>query len=418
MVGLPARGKSYIARKVSGYLSWLGYRTRVFNVGAYRRQKLGPRQTHEFFDPANEESNRIRRELSLEALEDTLGWLRADGDIAIYDATNTTRKRRALVRERCDAAGVRVFYLESICNDPAIIAANVRETKLRSPDYANMDEALAVRDFETRIEHYASVYEPVDDDEGSYVKLIDVGRKVVANRVVGWLPSRLVSFLMNLHTARSTIWLTRHGESEFNVESRIGGDSGLTERGEVFARSLRDFLEPRLGLAPGVVVWTSTLRRSVDTAALLPWRSTRLRSLDEIDAGVCDGMTYRQINERMPEEYTARSTDKLRYRYPQGESYQDVIQRLDPVIIDLERQRAPLVVIGHLAVARALYAYLMQIPRERCPHLDLPLHTLLELTPTAYGVEERRHPLEPQPDPRRPSFAGLRSPLARDPDKP
>jgi len=418
MVGLPARGKSYVARKVAGYLSWLGSRTRVFNVGAYRRQRLGGRQTHEFFDPANQESRRVRRELALGVLDEMLGWLRTDGDVAIYDATNTTRDRRTVVRERCQAAGVRVVYVESICDDPSIIAANVRETKLRSPDYAGMDAESAVRDFETRIAHYARAYEPVADDEGSYVKLIDVGRKVVANRMVGWLASRLVSFLMNVHTARSTIWLTRHGESEFNVEGRIGGDSGLTERGELFARSVRDFLEARLGVTSTVSVWTSTMRRSIETSAFLPWRATRLRALDEIDAGVCDGMTYAQIAERMPEEYAARADDKLRYRYPRGESYQDIIQRLDPVIIDLERQRAPLVVIGHLAVTRTLYGYLMQIPRERCPHLDIPLHTMLELTPTAYGVEERRHPLEPQPDPRRPSFAGFRSPVAREPSEP
>jgi 6-phosphofructo-2-kinase/fructose-2,6-biphosphatase 2 len=33
MVGLPARGKSYTARRIERYLSWLGYRTGVFNVG-------------------------------------------------------------------------------------------------------------------------------------------------------------------------------------------------------------------------------------------------------------------------------------------------------------------------------------------------------------------------------------------------
>ena len=37
MVGLPARGKTFTARKLAGYLSWLGYPTRAFNVGAERR---------------------------------------------------------------------------------------------------------------------------------------------------------------------------------------------------------------------------------------------------------------------------------------------------------------------------------------------------------------------------------------------
>ena len=51
-------------------------------------------------------------------------------------------------------------------------------------------------------------------------------------------------------------------------------------------------------------------------------------------------MSYAQIQEHMPEEYAARKRDKFRYRYPRGESYEDVIQRLDPMIIELERSRS------------------------------------------------------------------------------
>uniref|UniRef100_A0A453IAX2 6-phosphofructo-2-kinase domain-containing protein n=1 Tax=Aegilops tauschii subsp. strangulata TaxID=200361 RepID=A0A453IAX2_AEGTS len=58
-------------------------------------------------------------------------------------------------------------------------------------------------------------------------------------------------------------------------------------------------------------------------------------------------MTYDEVKKNKPEEYESRRKDKLRYRYPRGESYLDVIQRLEPVIIELERQRAPVVVIAH-----------------------------------------------------------------------
>jgi broad specificity phosphatase PhoE len=139
-----------------------------------------------------------------------------------------------------------------------------------------------------------------------------------------------------------------------------------------------------------VVVWTSALRRTIETAETmgLPFRAWR--ALDEIDAGECDGMTYAEIAESMPGEYAARAADKFRYRYPRGESYQDVIQRLEPVIFELERERAPVVLIGHQAVLRALYAYLMDRPPSECPFVSIPLHTVLELEPTAYGCDERR----------------------------
>jgi broad specificity phosphatase PhoE len=40
-------------------------------------------------------------------------------------------------------------------------------------------------------------------------------------------------------------------------------------------------------------------------------------------------MTYETIERQMPAEFAARAADKLRYRYPRGESYIDVIQRLE-----------------------------------------------------------------------------------------
>ena len=37
MVGLPARGKSYITKKMTRYLNWLQHDTKIFNVGERRR---------------------------------------------------------------------------------------------------------------------------------------------------------------------------------------------------------------------------------------------------------------------------------------------------------------------------------------------------------------------------------------------
>ena len=41
MVGLPARGKSYITKKTARYLNWLQHDTRIFNVGERRRVVAG-----------------------------------------------------------------------------------------------------------------------------------------------------------------------------------------------------------------------------------------------------------------------------------------------------------------------------------------------------------------------------------------
>jgi broad specificity phosphatase PhoE/adenylylsulfate kinase-like enzyme len=401
MVGLPARGKTHIARRAARYLTWLGYKTRVFNVGNYRRERLGSQKDHSFFDHDNVEARAARRAVAMQCLDDLVTWMTTEGgEIAIYDATNSQIERRATVSERCRAAGMQVVFVESVCEDPSIIESNIRQTKLRMPDYAGMDPDAAVQDFRERIAHYAAVYQPVQESEGSFVRIIDVGRKLEIHRIQGYLASRLVYFLMNIHPIPRPIYLTRHGESLYNVEGRIGGDSGLAPRGEAFASRLARWFETKIPNEKELVVFTSTLVRTVDTARWLGRPTVEWRALDEIYAGDCDGMTYDEIREQHPGEFEARSHDKLNYRYPRGESYRDVIRRLEPVIVEIERERCPILVVGHQAVLRALYAYLMDKPPRDCPFLSMPLHTVIELTPTTYGCDEVRFELGPDTETR------------------
>ncbi|MFO0617027.1 MAG: 6-phosphofructo-2-kinase/fructose-2,6-bisphosphatase [Polyangiaceae bacterium] len=393
MVGLPARGKSYIARKLARFLRWLGHETRVFNVGEYRRTLVGSRKTHEFFDPTNADGLEARKRVALLALDDLIQWTQGEGQIGIYDATNSTRERRAMIRERCEAAGLKVAFIETICDDPVTIERRVRETKLRSPDYAALPEEDAVRDFLLRVSHYESVYQTVEDDEGRYVKMVDEGEKVVVHRIDGNILSRAVFFLMNLRTKPRSLYMVRHGESVFNVEDRIGGDSDLSPRGRAFAKSLAAFMETKREPGQPFSIWTSRLKRTIQTAEAIGGEARSFRQLDEIDAGVCDGMTYAEVKRRFPEEFAIRARDKLNYRYPRGESYTDLIQRLERVIIEIERHDAPILIVGHQGVLRALYAYVMDTPPKECPHLPMPLHTVIELIPNAYGCDERRYPL-------------------------
>jgi broad specificity phosphatase PhoE/predicted kinase len=397
MVGLPARGKTHMARRVERYLRWLGYRTGVFNVGNYRRERLGTQQPHSFFDPDNAEGRAARREVAMLALEDLLAWFAEGGEVGIYDATNTTRSRRALLADRMRAHGLAVVFVESVCEDEALIESNIRQTKLHMPDYAGMDPDAAVADFRERIAHYQTVYEPVGEDEGSFVRVIDVGRMLIAHEIHGYLPSRLVYFLMNLHVVPRSIWLTRHGESLYNVEDRVGGDPGLSDAGKRFAQALAAHVHALDLPAQGLRVWTSTLRRTKETAAPIGVPIEEFRALDEIDAGDCDGMTYDAIREEMPREHAARRDAKLTYRYPRGESYLDVIRRLEPIIVELEREKRPVLVVAHQAVLRALYAYLMDRPPREVPYLPVPLHAITRLTPITYGCEEERIALPPTP---------------------
>ena len=391
MVGLPARGKTYIARKLARYLTWTGYQAEVFNVGNYRREQFGAQVPASFFDPTNPDGLQSRRKAAMVAMDDMLAWFGGGGQVAIYDATNSTKARRDWVLEQCTRAGLDTLFVETLCNDPEVIASNIRETKLLAPDYRDIDPEKAVRDFRARIAHYENAYEPIQSDQLSYIKVIDVGRQVQTQHVQGYVQGRITQFVMNIHIAPRTVWMTRHGESTANMAGVVGTDMPLTARGANYAQRLAGFFAEQKH-QPGSV-WTSTLQRTIQTAAPLKRKTNALKVLDEIDAGICDGMTYAEISEKMPGEFARRQSDKLAYRYPRGESYLDVIARLDPFILELERQRDPVLIVAHNAIIRVLHGYLSDTPRDEVPHTDIPLHTLIGLTPKAYGCEENRFPL-------------------------
>ncbi|XP_022693467.1 6-phosphofructo-2-kinase/fructose-2,6-bisphosphatase-like isoform X5 [Varroa jacobsoni] len=388
MVGLPARGKTYIAKKLTRYLNWIGIKTHVFNVGEYRRQATEAYKSHDFFRPDNTEAMAVRSKCALDALEDMCKWLENDeGEVAVYDATNTTKDRRKLIHDVvCERYGFKLFFVESYCDDPNIIEANIREVKINSPDYKGyMNEDKALEDFMQRIRHYEECYQTLDESENySFLKIFNTGQKVVVYRHEGHIQSRVVYYLMNIHIMPRSIYLTRHGESELNLQGRIGGDADLSPRGWEYSRALAKFIREQN--IPRLRVWTSQLKRTIQTAGGIDAPQERWKGLNEIDAGICEEMTYEEIQERFPADFAARDQDKFHYRYPRGESYEDLVARLEPVIMELERQENVLVV-GHQAVLRCLLAYFLDKNSDELPYLRVPLHTILKLTPMAYGCD-------------------------------
>ncbi|KAL9649757.1 hypothetical protein ABK040_009572 [Willaertia magna] len=453
LVGLPARGKSYIARQLSKHLNWLNIETKVFNAGEKRRQILGAGQSANFFNLDNKEGFEQRKKIGRITLQEIIDWInnnksnnnsldesnnndniekkKGGGNFddeymkreikcAIFDATNTTRERRQMIidvltnkeniQHRID--NHHIIFVESICNDSEIIEANVRDIKIKSDDYKGVNPVDAIKDFIQRIKAYENAYETICDDfesKLSYIKMIDVGKKFILNRIGGFLPGKVLNVLMNMHLIPRTIWLSRHGQSEDNEKGLLGGDSNLSAKGQCYGKVLYRFVkrkqlerrnqeisieQPSLD---NMLVWTSLLRRTIQTSKYFTddpdFRVMRWKCLNELNAGIHEGWTYERIEKEMPNEFKAREQDKFRYRPPGGESYLDMLYRTEPAINELERQRSPLLIIGHQAVNRLLYSYLTGNTPESCTRIPIPLHTIIEIIPNAYGYEEKRYDL-------------------------
>ena len=139
----------------------------------------------------------MRTSLASSALNDAIEWLKLEGEVAIFDATNTTLERRKMVYDSVVVRnGFKCIYLESICNNENLIETNIINMKIRSPDYkdCDMDIKDAVEDFRQRINHYNNVYEPIEEEtEGhaTFIKVFNAGEKLIINRHGGYLQSRI-----------------------------------------------------------------------------------------------------------------------------------------------------------------------------------------------------------------------------------
>lgn len=100
--------------------------------------------------------------------------------------------------------------MESYCDDPATIAANVAlKASSGDPDYAGMTKEEAVADFKKRIAQYESIYETITEPDISFCRILNVGQMVTMNKIDSYLQSRIAFYLMNLHLKPRSIYLSR-----------------------------------------------------------------------------------------------------------------------------------------------------------------------------------------------------------------
>eukprot|EP00808_Paulinella_micropora_P005744 g81570.t1 len=213
LVGLPARGKSYLGSKVVGFLNWQGIRAKMFNAGNYRREVLaGQKQDAAFFA-----SKSCLDDIAMAVLGSCLDWLEHSGDVAVFDATNSTRSRRKAVLAKCAAKSPRlpVLFCESICRDPVQLRQNLVQKVTHSPDYREMPLEKALEDLQRRIIAYEmrvqDVGGPAEDKFVSYIKLMDTMTHVTCNRIHGRLQNLTSQFFMSIHLKTRPIYLVRTG---------------------------------------------------------------------------------------------------------------------------------------------------------------------------------------------------------------
>ncbi|MDE7241148.1 6-phosphofructo-2-kinase/fructose-2,6-bisphosphatase [Desulfovibrio sp.] len=395
MVGLPARGKSTMARRIRDGLLAEGIAAKIFNNGDVRRQLLGSESTEpDFYNPDNSFGRQAREMIARRNLEEAQAWLASDdGEVAILDATNASRARRQFIESKLRDHPV--LFVECVNEDPLLLNACIRR-KADLPEYASYTKDEALKSFLKRIEYYETIYDPLTDEK--YWMCVDS----TANRVLAERPCEISPYYAAIREIVVSVWtpclyLARHGQTEFNIQGRIGGDPPLTAKGRAQAQALARHMEGR----PIDWVFTSTRMRSHETAAPLleshpEAHVMALREFDEIWAGDCENMLYSEIREKMPEVTAARNADKYAYAYPNGESYAILRERVQRGL-----RRAlflagdqPLLILGHQAINRVLVSLFLRQRTEDVPYIHIPQNQYFHIALTPHRKLFERIPYE------------------------
>ncbi|TAQ83834.1 hypothetical protein B7494_g7842 [Chlorociboria aeruginascens] len=414
LVGPPARGKTHISVSLSRYLLWLGVKTRVFHLGDYRRATMGPGidiPDDYFFVNASATSVMLRQKILKKCREDIYAWLNHEnGQVAIYDAVNPLSNGRRSLAKEFAKHDVQTLFLESYVDDKKILQENARSVKISSPDFQGMDPDDAAKLYLQRIDTKIPSFETMNESDLNYVKMINAGERIQYNNVsFGYLSHRIIFYLMNLHIKSRQTFFARAGTS--SQQDSYKADAALSSEGLEYAEKMSEALikhrevERAALIAAGgsdaplrpLSVWTSTRKRTVETADYLKNLGYRVRQrsqMSQLNPGVCEKMSERAIRRLYPEEVEHHEQDPYHHRYPRAESYHDLAVRLEPIILELEREQNDLLIIAHESVLRVLYGYLMACDAMDIPTLKFPRNEIIEIIPASYQNEAKRIRIE------------------------
>jgi broad specificity phosphatase PhoE/predicted kinase len=373
LMGLPARGKSTLAARLRDAFRKSGISTRIFNNGKLRRIYLPLDETarSEFYSAENSAAVELRKGFARMNMERAKAYLRNSGQVAILDATNAGRERRATIEQYLNDHSL--LFIECINDDEDILNLSIRE-KIKLPEFAHLKDK-AETEFLKRIDYYRMIYIPLRV-ERNYIRIDSLQNMIIEEKHSDAIPfyDRLRDYLVTDEV--KNLFLIRHTETEYNTESRIGGDPPLTEKGKAQAIALGLFFKKK----KLSYIFTSKKLRTINTAQVIcemqdNCRIIPLKEFDEIKAGICERMTYGEIEKNMPHVFKKRGTNKYHYVYPEGESYETMKPRIIQGVkkaFFLNKRADNIMIVGHQAVNRMILSHFLYRREDDVPYIYIP----------------------------------------------
>lgn len=185
---------------------------------------------------------------------------------------------------------------------------------------------------------------------------------------------------------RVTIYLIRHGETDWNAERRYQGqtDIALNDKGRAQARRNGAALLRRLAKIDDLDFVASPLGRTRETMEIsrevlgLPRAGYRTdERLKELSYGSWEGKLQDDLPRLDPDGLAQRRRDPYRWRPEGGESYADLMQRSIAWLDSVEQET---VVVAHGGTMRTLRAHLLALDPKLIPTLGAPQDRVMILS--------------------------------------
>ena len=159
----------------------------------------------------------------------------------------------------------------------------------------------------------------------------------------------------------------RHGQTDWNVQGKIQGsyDSELNATGIEQAMSLSEKLF-NLNYKFSKI-YSSPQKRALKTAEILSKSSNvdyiSVKDLQEMNMGKWEGLSWREVEENYPNEYKEWHLNRRYTKTPEGESYQDMLERVLKAIHKIiNENNENVVIVSHSAVIMCLQCYVTNTP--------------------------------------------------------
>ena len=184
-----------------------------------------------------------------------------------------------------------------------------------------------------------------------------------------------------------TIYLFRHGQTEWNVEGRYQGqlDSPLTLKGELQAMENAQKLKKYLPINSKLKFYASPLGRAKATVELmmqeleLPFSIVLFeKKLQEFNYGIFEGKSKSYCKKELFLEFEAREADKWNYLLEGGESYEMVTRRVKLWLESVQDEKV-IVIVAHEMINRVLRGVYLNLKNDETLKLFQANNILIKL---------------------------------------